>query len=59
MLSPQLEKLKLKLEGKDNIDKEILLDELKEFEAIVEPLQESLSLSRGVYPTCGGYKYGL
>lgn len=55
VLSPQLEKLKLKLEGKNNIDidKETLLDELNELEESEETLLESLSLSTGVCPTCG------
>ncbi len=56
MLSPQLERLKIQLEeGKDNIDidKEKLLHELSELALIEGILQESLSLSTRVCPTCG------
>lgn len=56
MLLPQLEKLKMQLEeGKNNIDvdKEQLLAELNELDGIEEILQESLSLSTKICPTCG------
>lgn len=56
MLSPQLMKIKRQLEeGKTGIvfDKEELLAELNEMEAIEGVLQESLSLSTKVCPTCG------
>lgn len=56
MLSSQLEKLRIQLEeGKNNIDLDNrkLLAELNELAAIEEPLQESLSLSKGICPTCG------
>lgn len=56
MLSPQLSKIKTQLEeGKTNIDidKEELLAELNEMEAIEWVLLESLSLSTKVCPTCG------
>lgn len=56
MLSPQLMKIKRQLEeGKTGIvfDKEELLAELNEMEAIEGVLQESLSLSTIVCPTCG------
>ena len=56
MLSPQLRKIKIQLEeGATNIDidKEELLAELNEMEAIQGVLLESLSLSTKVCPTCG------
>lgn len=56
MLSPQLKKLKTQLEEGMNeidIDKEELLAELKEMDAIEGVLLESLSLSTRVCPTCG------
>ena len=56
MLSPQLRKIKMQLEeGKTSIDfdKEELLVELKEMEAIEGDFLESLSLSTKVCPTCG------
>lgn len=56
MLSPQLMKIKKQLEeGKTEIvfNQEELLDELNEMEAIEGILQESLSLSAKVCPTCG------
>ena len=56
MLSPQLMKLKIQIdEGKTNIvfDKEELLAELNEMEAIEGVFLESLSLSTKVCPTCG------
>ena len=56
MLSPQLSKIKTQLEeGKTNIDidKEELLAELNEMEAIEGVLLESLSLSTKDGPTCG------
>lgn len=56
MLSPQLKKLKTQLEEGMNeidIDKEELLAELNEMDAIEEVLLESLSLSTRVCPTCG------
>lgn len=56
MLSPQLMKIKKQLEeGKTGIvfNKDELLDELNEMEAIEGILQESLSLSTKVCPTCG------
>lgn len=56
MLLPQLEKLKMQLEeGKNNIDvdNEQLLAELNELDGIEEILQESLSLSTKICPTCG------
>ena len=56
MLSPQLRKIKIQLEeGATNIDidKEELLSELNEMEAIQGVFLESLSLSTKVSPTCG------
>ena len=58
MLSPQLKKLKTQLEEGMNeididIDKEELLAELNEMDAIEGVLLESLSLSTRVCPTCG------
>lgn len=56
MLLPQLKKLKMQLEeGKNNIDidNEQLLAELNELDGIEEILQESLSLSTKICPTCG------
>lgn len=56
MLSPQLRKIKIQLEeGATNIDidKEELLAELNEMEAIQGVWIESLSLSTKVCPTCG------
>ena len=56
MLSPQLKKLKTQLEeGMNEIDfdKEELLAELNEMDAIEGVLLESLSLSTRVCPTCG------
>lgn len=56
MLSPQLKKLKMQLEEGMNeidIDKEELLAELNEMDAIEGVLLESLSLSTRVCPTCG------
>ncbi|MDY3797466.1 MAG: hypothetical protein SOZ81_12315 [Agathobacter sp.] len=56
MLAPQLKELKRQLEeGKNeiNIDKEALLEELNEMDAIQGVLLESLSLSTSVCPTCG------
>ena len=58
MLSPRLRKIKIQLEeGATNIDidKEELLAELNEMEAIQGVLLEieSLSLSTKVCPTCG------
>ena len=56
MLSPQLMKLKTQLEEGMNeidIDKEELLAELNEMDAIEGVLLESLSLSTRVCPTCG------
>ena len=56
MLSPQLKKLKTQLEEGMNeidIDKEELLAELNEMDAIEGGLLESLSLSTRVCPTCG------
>ena len=55
MLSPQLRKIKIQLEeGATNIDidKEELLAELNEMEAIQGVLIKSLSLSTKVCPTC-------
>lgn len=52
MLSPELKKLKEKLEGKSvNIDENRLLEELIELDVV--PLNESLSLSSNVCKTCG------
>lgn len=55
MLTPQLKILKMKLEGRDNvhIDKKALLVELNKLETNENSLQESLSLSTKVCPTCG------
>lgn len=56
MLSPQLKKLKTQLEegmNENDIDKEELLAELNEMDAIEGVLLESLSLSTRVCPTCG------
>lgn len=56
MLSPHLKKLKTQLEEGMNeidIDKEELLAELNEMDAIEGVLLESLSLSTRVCPTCG------
>ncbi|MEL7659909.1 hypothetical protein [Acetobacterium wieringae] len=55
MLSEELSKLKVRLEGKTvEIDMERLLVELKELEKKDKfPLLESLSPSDGVCPTCG------
>jgi len=56
MLSPQLRKIKIQLEeGATNIDidKEELLAELNEMEAIQGVWLKSLSLSTKVCPTCG------
>lgn len=56
MLAAQLKELKRQLEeGKNeiNIDKEALLEELNEMDAIQGVLLESLSLSTSVCPTCG------
>ena len=56
MLSPQLRKIKIQLEeGATNIDidKEELLAELNEMEAIQGVLLKSLSLSTKVCHTCG------
>lgn len=56
MLSQELKKLKEQLEaGKEsiNIDKEKLLEELTDLENMQEYMQESLSLSSKVCPTCG------
>ena len=56
MLSPQLRKIKIQLEeGATNIDidKEELLAELNEMEAIQGVSLKSLSLSTKVCPTCG------
>ena len=56
MLLPQLEKLKMQLEEVKNnidVDYEQLLAELNELDGIEEILQESLSLSTKICPTCG------
>ena len=56
MLSPQLRKLKIQLEGgreQIDIDKEQLLKELNELDEIKGILLESLALSTKVCPTCG------
>ena len=47
--------LKNYLEGNDcNIDRDVLLKELKQLDKLnIESLDESLSLSSGVCPTCG------
>lgn len=54
LLSPELKKLKLKLEGdsKITINKNDLLDELKKLDKL-DILTESLSLSSLVCQTCG------
>lgn len=56
MLLPELKKLKEQLEdGKKSIDinEEKLLEELKVLENTERYVQESVSLSSGVCPTCG------
>ena len=56
MLSPELKKLMHDLEnGVDNIaiNAEAMLKELYELDEVEEILQESLSLSSKVCPTCG------
>lgn len=56
MLSPELKKLMHDLEnGNDNIriNAEAMLEELHALNEVEEILQESLSLSGKVCPTCG------
>ena len=56
MLSPELKKLMHYLEnGADNIEinAEAMLKELHELDEVEEIIQESLSLSGKVCPTCG------
>ncbi len=55
MLTPELKKLKLYLEGNHiNIDKTALLKELNElYDSNTKSFLESLSLSSNVCPTCG------
>ena len=56
MLLPELKKLKDQLEedkNNVNIDKEKLLEELTALESVTGYVQESLSLSSKVCPTCG------
>ena len=56
MLSPELKKLMHDLEnGNDNIriNAEAMLEELYALDEVEEILQESLSLSGQVCPTCG------
>ena len=55
MLSPELYKLKIQLEAGVNmeINEEELLVELQNLDSIEGHLQESLSLSGKVCPTCG------
>jgi len=55
MLSPELKKLKEKLEGKDvKIDSAKLLNELQDLDKIpIKSINESLALSSGVCKSCG------
>lgn len=54
MLGPELTKLKEDLEAREqNINTERLLAELNELENVDDCLNESLSLSQNVCPTCG------
>ena len=56
MLSPELKKLMRDLENGDNnirINAEAMLEELHALDEVEEILQESLSLSGKVCPTCG------
>lgn len=55
MLASELKKLKRQIENEEeiDIDKEKLLSELDELEAIRGYMQESLALSGKVCPTCG------
>ncbi len=55
MLSPELKKLMIQLENDEpiSIDQEKALQELKILDGAEEYVQESLSLSSKVCPTCG------